>query len=182
MTAQVFELSEAGSPREAEVETKDILVSPMFFSLEPGSDRQVRIVSMGGTSDREVAYRLRLAPQHGEFDPKATFSVGGDSSRLNVVTALAVLILQAPTETTGELVSTRVDGDVILRNESNRSVALSDVKVCPTVSRGDCTELLGKRLFPGGEWRLTLPPQGRIEFLQRRGSDFEMMVIDGAPR
>lgn len=182
MTAQVVELLEPGSSHESEIETKDVVVSPKFFSLEPGNERQVRVVSTRRAADLEVAYRLRLAPQHGEFDPKARLLGEGNGPRLNADTALAVLILQAPMETKGEVASARVDGDVLLRNESNRSVALSDVKVCPTVSRSGCTELLGKRLFPGGEWRIPVPAPGRVEFLQRRGSDFEMIVLDGTPR
>ncbi|MFM1848284.1 MAG: hypothetical protein RL417_1758, partial [Pseudomonadota bacterium] len=74
MAVQVRHLVEAGLPSEKEVETKGILVSPMFFSLEPGAERQVRIISAGESSDREEAFRVRFAPQRGDFEPEATFT------------------------------------------------------------------------------------------------------------
>lgn len=182
MTAQVRKLIDAGLPTEREVETKEMLVSPMFFSLEAGAERQVRIVSVNEAGESEAAYRVRFAPQRGGFEPEATLNVGDASARLNVITALAVLVVRAPEKRRGELVSVRRDGGILLRNESNQSLGLSEVKLCETRSRNNCREVPGRRLFPGNEWFIDSLGQGTLEFLKRSSSDFEMVVLEGEAR
>jgi len=180
MSARVRAVESPGLPAEREVETDAMLVSPLFFRLEPGASRQVRLVGVEEPEEAEQVFRVALAPRRSEHDPRAKVRINGKEAELSVVTAFAVTVLRAPEGATAALRSSRAGEDVVLSNEGNRSIALTEVRVCRRSERSSCEEQPVRRLYPGAEWRVRVPAAGRLELLQRIGKDFQTVVIEGS--
>lgn len=182
MTTRVARVMNPGAPNESEEETSDLLVSPRFFALQPGMERQVRIVSTAPADEGELVYRVHLVPQRGEFDPQATLSVGNRHGSVGVVTALAVLVLKVGEGAEAKLMSRREGDTIVLGNGGTRSVFLNDIRRCFGAERSSCRETPGRRLFPGNEWRVDVAPGESLRMLAREGDHFETVSIEGADR
>lgn len=182
MTTRVVRLMNPGAPNETEEETADLLVSPRFLTLQPGAERQVRVVAVVPAPEGERVYRIHLVPQRGEFEPRATVAVGAHRGSVDVVTALAVLVLQAGDDAQAKLTSRQEGTILVVGNEGTRSVLLSEVRRCSDADRSSCREIPGRRLFPGNEWRVEVAPEGALTMLAREGDHFETVSLKGASR
>lgn len=180
LAAKILEVEQPGQELERIVDTRSIIVSPLNFSLEPGSSRQVRLVALGDAEDIEKVFRLTLvaaARQSGSEESAVAAGVGGASTGNS---SFEVLVLRASESAKADLVSKRTGSDLVLTNEGSRSIALTEVRVCQGAGVGSCVEYPARRMYPGAAWSVRVPVGGRLEVLKRVGKDFETVVFEGA--
>jgi P pilus assembly chaperone PapD len=137
-------------------ESLGLLVSPARLVLEPGQRKLVRLASIAPASDRERIYRVTIKPMVG--------AIASDQSGLKILVGYDVLVLARPAQPRAEVVGTRSGDTMTFRNSGNVSVELIEGRQCVSASKV-CSELAGKRLYPGVEWSLQLKPGSRPEYL-----------------
>jgi P pilus assembly chaperone PapD len=137
-------------------ESLGLLVSPARLVLEPGQRKLVRLASIAPASDRERVYRVTIKPVVG--------AIASDQSGLKILVGYDVLVLARPAQPRAEVVGTRSGDTMTFRNSGNVSVELIEGRECDLAGK-ICSELAGKRLYPGAEWSLQLKPAGRPEYL-----------------
>lgn len=180
MTARVVEIKNPGTEEEEEIKTDKVLVSPLLFDLPSGEMRRVRLVGVAAPSNQEQVFRVHLVPLQDDFDTTINLRMQGVAARLNVVTALAITVLRAPTEAKALLKESREGDMVTLENVGNQHIALSEIRLCGLTGESGCRDLPNRRIFPGNLWRFELPKSTRIEMLQQLGTDFQPLRLEGA--
>lgn len=160
------EIVDPGQPtesarREPDPEKLGLLVSPERMILEPGQRKLVRIASLAGDADREHVYRVTVKPVVGGIQSEAT--------GLKIVVGYDVLVLVRPARAQAQVSASRNGRELKFNNSGNVSVEIIDGRQC---SGGQCSELAGKRLYPGATWTVRLPADAPAEYhLKSPGRD-----------
>jgi P pilus assembly chaperone PapD len=132
-----------------------LLVGPSRMILEPGQRKLVRIASLASGADREHVYRVTVKPVVG--------GVQSEDSGLKVLVGYDVLVLVRPTQTLAGVSGTRSDRKLALSNTGNVSVELVNGRQCNT-DKSQCSDLPGKRLYPGATWTVELSSDRPVEY------------------
>jgi P pilus assembly chaperone PapD len=153
VAADPFEVLKAGTPGEQWVPASDpsrsgILVAPARLVLAPGERRIIRIAAIGGRPASDRVYRVSIRPVAGP--------VTANVSALKVLVGYQALVLVRPAQFTGDVVGKREGRTLTLTNASNTAQELFQGRQCDAAGK-DCRDLPAKRLYPGAEWRQTLP-------------------------
>lgn len=154
------EIVDAGTPAETSREERDpeklgLLVSPDRMILEPGQRKLIRFASLATRVDRERVFRVAVKPVAGQLQ--------SSSSGLKVLVGYDVLVLVRPTLARAQLVGTRSASQISFRNDGNVSLVIHDGHQCGAPG-GKCSDLPGKRLYPGATWSTPVKSAGRIDY------------------
>jgi P pilus assembly chaperone PapD len=155
------EIVDAGLPDQSRHQVPDpeklgLLVSPARMILEPGQRKLLRIAAIAPDSGRERVYRVTVKPVAG---PLSTAESG-----LKVLVGYDVLVLVRPAEIHPAVTFIRNGNSVVIRNDGNVSVELTDGHQCDSDSR-HCSDLPRKRLYAGATWTQTVQGAGPIDYL-----------------
>src|SRR5690606_21365215 len=131
------------------------LVSPTRMILEPGQRRHMRIARIGPNPEQERVYRVTVKPVAGELET-------GESG-LKVLVGYDVLVLSRPADSRPNLAAQRAARTLRFRNDGNASLELVDGRQCEAGEKA-CTQLAGKRLYPGAEWSVDLKSDAPVEY------------------
>jgi P pilus assembly chaperone PapD len=151
-------LSSETRREEPDPEKLGLLVSPARMILEPGQRKIARIADIAPASDRERIYRVTVKPVAGPLE--------STDSALKVLIGYDVLVLVRPTELRLDISARRSGNSVVFRNDGNASVELIKGRQCDE-TRAHCTDLPGKRLYPGAQWSETLQSSGPVDYTIR---------------
>ena len=153
VTAEPFEILNAGTPQEQRVPATDIeqsglLVSPQKLILEPGERRIVRIAAIAPRPNKDRIYRVAIKPVGGPVEAEAT--------AIKVFVGYDTLVLYRPSEVVGTVQVMRDGHNITIENRSNTAHEIFSGKQCdPSGAR--CQSLPAKRLYPGASFSQTLP-------------------------
>lgn len=124
-----------------------LLVSPTRMILEPGQRKLVRIATFSQDANREHVYRVAIKPVVG--------GIQTDDTGLKIVVGYDVLVIVRPAQPLANVTAVRSGRKLTLSNSGNVSVEIIDGRQCNT-TRSQCTQLPGKRLYPGASWTVDL--------------------------
>lgn len=141
--------------RDPDPERLGLLVSPARMILEPGQRRLLRIAAIGSAVERERVYRVTTKPVAGELS--------ADASGLKLLVGYDVLVLVRPPVADPQIVSSRGDGHVTIRNVGNVSVELINGRACSVAGQA-CSDLPSKRLYSGAEWSQPISTTATLEY------------------
>lgn len=141
--------------KEPDPEKLGLLVEPSRMILEPGQRRLVRFAALSASTDREHVYRVTIKPVFGVLR--------SEDSGLKVVVGYDVLVLVRPAQSAPHITASRVGRKLVFNNSGNVSVEVVDGRQC-TPARAQCTQLPGKRLYPGASWTVDLPSDLPAEY------------------
>ncbi len=147
------EIIDAGKPaqtvhQDPDPEKLGLLVSPSRMILEPGQRKLIRIAALSSSRDREHVYRVTVKPVVG--------GVQSGASGLKILVGYDVLVLVRPAEAAANVSASRSGRTLTFENKGNVSVELTDGRQCEG-RNSQCTQLPGKRLYPGTSWTVELP-------------------------
>jgi len=144
--------------READPEKLGLLVSPSRMILEPGARKLVRLATLLPSAERERVYRVTVKPVIGGVDARDT--------GLKILVGYDVLVLVRPNQPIANVTAVRDGRKLRLNNNGNVSVELMSGRQCDS-GHVRCTDLPGKRLYPGGSWSVELGSDGPAEYILR---------------
>lgn len=125
-----------------------LLVTPARMILEPGQRKLLRIATLSSDIDKEHVYRVTVKPVVG--------GVQSSDTGLKVVIGYDVLVLVRPAQPAPRVTAVRKGRELTFANSGNVSVEVVEGRQCAT-SNAQCTQLPGKRLYPGASWTVDLP-------------------------
>ena len=154
------EIINPGSPTQSVHQDPDpeklgLLVGPSRMILEPGQRKLVRIASVSTSSDREHVYRVTVKPVVGGIE--------SEDSGLKVLVGYDVLVLVRPAQPAANVSASRNGRSLTFSNSGNVSVELVNGRQCKA-QQAQCTELPGKRLYPGASWSVDLQSDSPAEY------------------
>lgn len=141
-------LESQGIRQDPDPEKLGLLVSPRRMILEPGQRKLMRIASLSSDESREHVYRVMVKPVVGD--------VRSDDSGLKILVGYDVLVLVRPVQSAANLTASRSGKRLTFHNSGNASVEIVDGRQC-RAERAQCSDLPGKRLYPGVTWSVDLP-------------------------
>jgi len=146
------EILDAGSPtqrnhKDADPAKLGLLVGPSRMILEPGQRKLLRIANVAGDSNRERVYRVTVKPVVG--------AIQSEDSGLKLLVGYDVLVLVRPAQPLPNVSAKRNGRTLTFSNSGNVSVEVIEGRQC-SADHGKCTELPGKRLYPGASWSVEL--------------------------
>jgi P pilus assembly chaperone PapD len=155
------EVVNAGTVAESRRQDPDpaklgILVSPARMILEPGERKLIRVAEIAAPPEFERDYRVTVKPVVG--------AISSTKSGLKILVGYDVLVLVRPAQPRAHIVFTRSADKATFRNDGNVSVEMIDGRQCDAAGNG-CSELPGKRLYPGAEWSADLKPGHHAEYM-----------------
>lgn len=133
-----------------------LLVTPARMILEPGQRKLVRIASLSSDRGREHVYRVTVKPVVG--------GVHSDDTGLKVVIGYDVLVLVRPAQAMPHVTASRKGRELTFSNSGNVSVEVVDGRQC-RANHSNCTDLPGKRLYPGASWTVDLKSDLPAEYV-----------------
>jgi P pilus assembly chaperone PapD len=154
LEVSVLEVTDPGTENETREVVKDpesigLVAAPRLLMVPPGGSRTIRLVNLNGHADTEKVYRVNVTPA-----PPPTEAKG---MAIRVLIAYQLLIFVEPTKPAEDLVAIRNGRILKLHNKGNINVLLTDGQQCQSEDRNSCTEVQGKRLYPGNKLSLELP-------------------------
>lgn len=155
------EIVDAGTAGESgrvdpDPEKLGLLVSPARMVLEPGQRKLLRVAAIDSSRDRERVYRVTVKPVVGQLS--------SDQSGLKILIGYDLLVLARPTDVQTKVSGTRSGNFLLLRNNGNSSVELTDGKQCDPSGKA-CEPLPGGRLYVGAEKKVPVSPQRRARYV-----------------
>lgn len=169
MTSSALEVTNPGRSPENLIPTSSLLASPRRFTLEPGQERNVRLL-VGKREDesKEGVFRVRFIPETQPFEEKL------NAPALQVATGIAMLVFVEPKELKAILKSSWKNNTLTLENTGNVNIMLERGRSCVA---DKCSPIPTRRIYPGDTWQLKFKSVETVEFSQRIGNDFERLVI-----
>jgi P pilus assembly chaperone PapD len=141
--------------RDPDPEKLGILVSPARMILEGGQRKLVRIATLSADSGKEHVYRVTIKPVVG--------AIAADDTGLKLLVGYDVLVLVRPSQPLAEVAGSRSGRKLTFRNSGNVSVELVDGRQCENAGER-CSDLPGKRLYPGATWTVELGSDGPASY------------------
>ena len=160
VAAEPREILRAGTTAQAsriepDPEKLGLLVAPARMILAPGQHKLLRVAAIGPDAQRERIYRVTVKPQVG--------TLASDKSGLKILVGYDLLVLVRPVAPKPSVVAERSADGVTFSNEGNVSVELAQGRQCDS-SGARCTELPGKRLYPGARWTQPLKWPTKVQY------------------
>ena len=142
-------LQRPGVRRDPDPEKLGLLVSPARMVLEPGQRKLIRIASLSSRNDSEHVFRVTVKPVVGGLQ--------SEESGIKILVGYDVLVLVRPAQPLANVTAVRTGGMLTFSNAGNVSVEVMDGRQCGGVPM-KCTQLPGKRLYPGASWSVAVQP------------------------
>jgi P pilus assembly chaperone PapD len=152
--------------RDPDPEKLGLLVSPSRMILEPGQRKLIRIAAIYANVEKEHVYRVTVKPVVG--------GIQSNDSGLKIVVGYDVLVLVRPAQPLANVTASRTDRKLSFSNSGNVSVELVDGRQC--TAHGQCTQLPGKRLYPGASWTVELQTDQPAEYLLKSPGKTERRI------
>lgn len=139
-------------------ESIGLIAAPRLLMVPPGGRRNIRLVNLNGHGDTEKVYRVNVTPTPPPIE--------ATTSGIRVLIAYQLLIFVEPIEPREELVAVRNGRILQLTNNGNVNISLTGGQQCSNLNRESCTEVAGKRLYPGNSIQLELPEESGPVFFE----------------
>ena len=157
------EVVDSGTPAETrrtdpDPEKLGLLVSPARMILQPGERKLIRIGEIAAPPQHERDYRVTVKPVVGP--------ISSTKSGLKILVGYEVLVLVRPAQPQPNVTFTRSADKATFKNDGNVSVELIDGRQCDSTGKA-CSDLRGKRLYPGAQWSEDIKPGYRPEYTLR---------------
>jgi P pilus assembly chaperone PapD len=140
--------------QDPDPEKLGLLVAPTRMIIDPGQRKLVRIASLPRDRDREHAYRVTIKPVVGGIEAK--------DSGLKILVGYDVLVLVRPERPSPAVAASRDGRRLTFSNSGNVSVEVMSGRQCDGTR---CTDLPGKRLYPGASWTVELQSDQPAEYV-----------------
>ncbi|MCK5555919.1 MAG: fimbria/pilus periplasmic chaperone [Alphaproteobacteria bacterium] len=152
-----IEMVNSGQDGEIEKKTKNLIVAPKAFEMQPGETRAVRVVLRQYAEDMESIYRIRFKPSQPSFIKKE--KVAGKSINVSIVLTMGALVIVPPKSPRPDLQFVR-DGKIIhFTNKGNVTAQLQRDDFCVDEEKKTCVQLPNKRIYPGMTWDMDVPAE-----------------------
>lgn len=166
VSAEPFRIVDPGTPQEQRVplslaEDSALLVSPQRLVLDPGERRIIRLAVIGDRPASDAVYRLAIRPVVGP--------ISAETNALKVLVGYDALVLIRPERVVDDLQGARIGHTLRLRNGGNTAQELFEGRQCDANGAG-CRQLPSKRLYPGAEWKQSLPYETVVIYKAAVGS------------
>jgi hypothetical protein len=89
--------------------------------------------------------------------------VQSEDSGLKIVVGYDVLVLVRPAQPLAHVTASRAGRKLTFSNSGNVSVEVVDGRQCEAAN-AQCTQLPGKRLYPGASWTVDLPSDRPVQY------------------
>lgn len=191
-----------GTGKEQKAEkTKDLLVSPRAFTIEPNGTRTVRVLLQGQPTDSERIFRVSFIPQDREFGEEYHVKQKGISAVIRVLSGMGILVFADPASPHVKLDWTRTGDQLVFKNSGNVNIYLTEGTACPPnvdkdkkldsvqspVAPGDkplirqpaCLKLQTKRLYAGQDLVQSIPNSSTVVYLRSDGgvAEYQRLII-----
>lgn len=133
-----------------------LLVSPARMILEPGQRKLLRIAMLSPDPGKEHVYRVTVKPVVG--------GIKSNDTGLKVLIGYDVLVLVRPAQPNPRVTAIRRGRKLTFSNSGNVSVEIVDGQQCAS-AQVKCSQLSGKRLYPGASWTVELPSDLPAQFV-----------------
>lgn len=145
-------------------DTKDILISPKNFILEPKKTRIIRAVKQTPMDDKEHMYTISFEPREYKEDaPWQNMNAEGVKMATTFVITSGLLMTVSPQNPNTSITWERDYEGITFRNDGNTQVDLRR-RVSYCYDGSNCMELPGQRIHPGKEWRFKVDGSIPIEW------------------
>jgi P pilus assembly chaperone PapD len=138
-----------------------LLVSPTQMILEPGQRRLLRIAAIAPPSEVERIYRVTVKPVVGQLS--------ASKSGLKVLIGYDVLVIVRPKHPNPHFSGSRTGDRLILKNDGNVSVELTDGKQCD-INGNSCTVLPGGRLYAKAQRTIDAGANRQVQYKIKFGA------------
>lgn len=162
--SEIFNAGTAAEERRISREAEDInlLATPNKLVIQPGQQKNVRLVNLAGHGESERVYRVNVTPVVGKVEVPA----GASGMQVKVLVAYDLLAVVAPQKPQPALAALREGKSITFRNNGNTNMFLFNGVQCPTPEAlpAECVTIHGKRLYPGNTWTVELPFDQPVDF------------------
>ena len=144
----------------------EFLVTPNRLSVTPGGRALVRFLNLLPAGAMERVYRVNLTPITPPVELEERQG-GAVTSRLEVVVAYQILVIVLPANPRPVMRMERDGTLAVFHNEGNANYLLTDGQQCDPRNPSICEPLEDRRVYPGNNWRLSLPFNGPFTYSVR---------------
>lgn len=138
-----------------------LLVSPRIMQIPPHKFKLIRLVFTQKADSTDRLYRVDVQPTVGDLLlPKKTNEIG-----IKILVGYGVVVVQRPTELKVSIQLTRKGKTLMVQNNGNTNVVLSNGKQCDSNGK-NCQELPPKRIYAHQTWEQTLPYETKVTYVE----------------
>lgn len=161
-TREVFD-----NPKEA-----GLLVSPNKLIVPPKGRKLLRFVNLNKNTQEEHVYRVSVTPVVGDLSAKHT--------GVKLLIGYEVLVLVHPINGNFELSHKRTANLLTVSNHGNQNVLLRKGTQCAPGVEDEalCTQIAGKRLYPGITWTTELEKDLPVTFYLSKGKEHTVHTFE----
>lgn len=156
----VEKVENPGEDDESRVSTNDILISPKHFSINPTSQRTIRLIVKNPAPEKEGIYRIKFLPE--AISSSEDVNPRGKKTSLTVIFSVGVLVLVEPKDSYLNLHWERAGNKVRFSNEGTTNILFEEIKHCDQNDK--CSDIVASRLYPGNVWNFNVPSANKILF------------------
>lgn len=155
------------NPKEA-----GLLVSPNKLIVPPKGRKLLRFVNLNKNAQEERVYRVSVTPVVGNLSAK--------QPGVKLLIGYEVLVLVHPANGDFELVHERKAKRLTISNHGNQNVLLRKGTQCaPGVEdQALCTQITGKRLYPGNTWTTELEKDLPVTYFLSKGKEHTVQTFE----
>lgn len=167
VAAEPSEIASPGKTDEHRVQMADpqqlgLLIAPNRLVLEPGERQLIRVATIAERTGAERIYRVAVKPVAGD--------ITAAGSGLKILVGYDVLIIVRPIAARSEVIGTRENNILTLRNNGNTNAELFEGKQCDQSGK-NCLSLPPKRLYAGARWDQPLTRSTPVTYKVKTGDE-----------
>lgn len=147
----------------------NLLVTPAKMVVAPGSEAQVRLVSLNQNSANDQIFRVTFTPVLAPF--------ADEGSAVRIVVAYQALVIVPPNNPNADLSYEANDGVLTFTNNGNSYIKLENGELCGQLL-ASCVDLMATRLYAGNTWSVELPFDGQVTYRATNNDGTRSLVID----
>lgn len=155
------------NPKEA-----GLLVSPNKLIVPPKGRKLLRFVNLNKNIQEERVYRVSVTPVVGDLTAQQT--------GVKLLIGYEVLVLVHPVDGNFELIHQRTSNQLTISNHGNQNVLLRKGSQCAPGVEDEalCTQIAGKRLYPGNTWSTELEKDLPVTYFLSKGKEHSVQTFE----
>ena len=155
------------NPKEA-----GLLVSPNKLIVPPKGRKLLRFVNLNKNPQEERVYRVSVTPVVGDLTAK--------QSGVKLLIGYEVLVLVHPINGNFELTHQRTANQLTVSNHGTQNVLLRKGTQCAPGIEDEalCTQVAGKRLYPGNTWITELEENLPVTYFLSKGKEHTVQTFE----